>query len=84
MREDQVVRSVEEGSIPDKEASQPAEGLPVEKYACSAGRDADGQREEQDVLSLEEGNTIVLPAAKKKRGRPKGAMNKDAATRTIK
>eukprot|EP00978_Attheya_sp_CCMP212_P027979 scaffold95247_cov31-Attheya_sp.AAC.1 len=123
MREAQVVPSVEEGSIPDKEASQPAEGLPVEKYACSGGRDADGQREEPDVLSLEEGSisneeasqhveglpveklpkkkgcpkgsknepreetpsdTIVLPAAKKKRGRPKGAMHKDAATRTKK
>eukprot|EP00978_Attheya_sp_CCMP212_P020466 scaffold58645_cov45-Attheya_sp.AAC.1 len=88
MREDQVVPSVEEGSIPDKEASQqPAEGLPVEKYACSAGRDADGEREEQDVLSLEEGSISNkeasqhvegLPVEKlpKKKGCPKGSKNK--------
>mmetsp|Transcript_494 Transcript_494/g.838 ORF Transcript_494/g.838 Transcript_494/m.838 type:complete len:169 (-) Transcript_494:662-1168(-) len=80
-REEQVVTSVEEGSISNEEATHTAEGLPVEKLPMKKGRPKGSKNKPREKAPSD---TIVPPAGKKKRGLPKGTANKDAATRTKK
>ena len=79
-REEQVVTSVEEGSISNEEATHTAEGLPVEKLPMKKGRPKGSKNKPREKAPSD---TIVPPAGKKKRGRPKGTANKDGATRKI-